>query len=79
MFVLFFAATQAIKLTSFDTFTINLNALASEYFVFQGPTDYSYFYQKMVNSNFGFYRMTVMRFIKHPIWRNLYLAGQVIQ
>ena len=46
MFVLLFAATQALKLTDFDVFKINLNATAREYFVFQGPVDYSYFYQK---------------------------------
>ena len=46
MFVLFFAVTQSLKLTDFDVFEINLNATAPEYFVFQGPADYSYFYQK---------------------------------
>ena len=43
MFVLFLLyAVQALKLTEFETFTISLEANASEYFMFEGDVDYIY-------------------------------------
>ena len=72
MFILLFAATQAIKLTSFDTFTINLNASASEYFVFQGPTDYSYFYQKN-----GQFQLWILQNDSHEIYQAPYMEKLV--
>ena len=51
MFVLFVLyAVQAINLTDFKKFTVDLKANASEYFLFQGDQDLAHFYQK--NGNF---------------------------
>ena len=48
LFVLYIA--EAINLTNFKKFTVDLKANASEYFLFQGDQDHAYFYQK--NGNF---------------------------
>ena len=68
MFVLFvFYIAEAIKLTDFGKFTLNLDANATEYFKFQGNFDHAYLYQK--NRTFEFW---LIRNESHRLYQSPY-------
>ena len=67
LFVLLLSVTEAIQLTKFNQFSIEIEANSTEYFMFKGAVDYAYFYQK--NGNF---RLWIVRNESHRMYHSPY-------